>query len=64
MANGNQRATSPSYFHLFSVLHIVDTVMHTYRFSIVEFPEYDMNVYFPNYINFLLSTLLQFNAGT
>ena len=63
MANGNQRATSPSYFHLFSVLH-VDTVTHTYRFSIVEFPEYDMNVYFPNYINFLLSTLLQFNAGT
>ena len=62
MANGNQRTTSPSYFNLYSLSH-VETIMHTYRFSIVDFLEYDMNVCFPN-INFSLSILLQFNAGT
>ena len=62
MANGNQRRTSPSYVILYSLLH-VETITHTYRLSIVDFPEYDMNVRFPN-INFSLAILLQFNAGT
>ena len=62
MAKGNQRTTSPSYFNLYSLLH-VETITHTYRVSIVDFPEYDMNVCVPN-INFSLAILLQFNSGT
>ena len=61
MANGNQRTNSNSYFSLYSLLH-VETITHTFLFSIVDFPEYDMNVCFPN-INFLLSILLKFNDG-
>ena len=62
MANGNQRTISPSYFNFYSLLH-VETITHTYQFSIVDVPEYDMNVCFPN-INFSLSILLHFNART
>ena len=62
MVYGNQRTTSPSYFNFYSLLH-VETKTHTYQFSIVDVSEYDMNVCFPN-INFSLSILLQFNAGT
>ena len=53
MANRNHRSTSPSYFNLYSLMH-VETITHSYQFSIVEFPEFHMNVCFPN-INFLLS---------
>ena len=62
MANENQRTNSNSYFDLYSLLH-VETITHTFLFSIVDFPEYDINVCFPN-INFLLSILLKFNDGT
>ena len=53
MAIGNHRSTSPSYFNFYSLMH-VETITHSYRFSIVEFLEFHMNVCFPN-INFLLS---------